>query len=125
MDAFEYGGCCSYSPLTEGRLVMKEGLSPEQIDANGAERITRLTRGSQKWANTRQTKALTTRSHVCGLCNVSFGANNQLQNHYLTQEHINNAAGIHKDIKEPKKKLLHQQHKLMKKHYCAICDYSG
>jgi len=44
---------------------------------------------------------LASKKFSCNLCNVSFGANNQLENHKLTQKHINNASGIIKAVKNP------------------------
>jgi hypothetical protein len=70
-------------------------------------------------------KALALKLFSCNLCNVSFGANNQLENHKLTQKHINNAAAIIKAVKNPAAKDRMSSNLTTRRYYCSCCDYAA
>jgi hypothetical protein len=131
LDTLEYDGCCGYVSLTEKVQDTHENPTPEQIDVDDSERKLRNsgeTHGQERTAhdqkNKRQ-KALASKKFSCNLCNVSFSANNQLENHKLAQKHINNASGIMKAVKNPTVKERMSRNLTARKYYCSSCDYAA
>lgn len=134
IDALEYDGCCTHFSLTEKLQDWREKFSPEQIDAIDSERKSqnirrdRKTRGPQRIAKDnkkKREKALATQRFSCNLCNVNFGAGNQLEKHKRTQKHINNASGITKPVKNPQAKQRRSNNAATRKYYCSSCDYAA
>ncbi len=134
LDTLEYDGCYGHVSLTEKVQDTHENPTPEQIDTVDSERKLRNsrrdreTRGQERTAHdqkNKREKALASKKFSCNLCNVSFGANNQLENHKLTQKHINNASGIIKAVKNPTAKERMSRNITARKYYCSSCDYAA
>jgi len=134
LDTLKYDGCCGHVSLAEKVQGCLENLAPEQIDALDAQRKLRnsrrdrKTRGPERVARdqkNKREKALASNKFACNLCNVSFGANNQLDNHELTEKHINNVNGIIKPVKNPTAKARMARDLAAKKYHCSSCDYSA
>lgn len=134
LDTMEYDGCCGHVSLTEKIHDAFENLTHEQIGSIDAERKLRnsrrdvVTRGPERISKDRKKKrekALASKKFSCNLCNVFFGANNQLTNHKLTPKHINNANGIVKTVKNPVAKARLSRNLIARRYYCSSCDYAA
>jgi hypothetical protein len=134
LDTLEYDGCCSHISLQEKVQDADENLTPEEIDALHSERKLRdsrrdrETRGPEKHAQdqkNKREKALALNRFVCNICNLSFGAGNQLENHKRTQGHINKAAGIVKSVKNPVATERQSRNQTEKRYYCSSCEYAA
>lgn len=134
LDTLEYDGCCGHVSFTEKVQDACENLTPEQIGTLDSERKLRNsrrdreTRGQERIARDQKNKrkeALASKKFSCNLCNVAFGANNQLENHKLTQKHINNARGIIKAVKNPTAKERMSGNLAARRYYCSSCDYAA
>lgn len=135
VDTLEYDGCCGHVALYEQiRGSIEEHLSAEEIDAvHSARKLKnsrrdRETRGAERHAQDqkkKREKALAEGRFVCNICNISFGANNQLEHHKTLPKHLNKAAGIVKVVKNLVAKERHNRNLAKKRFYCACCDYAA
>jgi len=132
LDTREYDGCCSHVSLYECIQGADEVLTPEQLDAIEAARKLRSSRrdsavrGKERTALSAKKKRdnnLATKKYSCHLCNVVFGAGNQLENHKRLQKHIDRAAGITKVAKNIRAKERNAANLAARRFYCSDCDY--
>jgi hypothetical protein len=134
LDTLEYDGCCSHVSLKEKVQDVDETLTPEQINVLDSERKLKnsrrdaVTRGPERTAismkKTRE-RALATKKWACNLCNVTFGAKNQLEHHKKLQKHLDKAAGIAKAVKNPRANERHNENAAARRYYCSPCDYNA
>jgi hypothetical protein len=134
LDTLEYDGCCGHVSLYEKVQGARENFTPEQINTLDSERKLKNSRRDSKThgqertardAKKKREKALASRKFSCNLCNVFFGANNQLDNHKLTQKHIDNARGIIKAVKNPTAKERMSRNLAARRYYCSSCDFAA
>lgn len=137
LDTIEYDGCCSHSPLYEripGEIGDLTSEQVKQVEAIQSEkrlqqsRRDNSTRGPERIrldSKRRREKALATNKFFCDVCNVKFGAGNQLRNHKRTQKHINNAADIIKTVRKPQVTERLSANVAARRYYCSDCDYAA
>ena len=133
-DTLPYDGCCGHFSIDEGINDTKSLLSAEEIDALDSERKLKAsrrdhqTRGKERTAassrRTRQ-KALLSRKWSCDVCNVNFGARNQLRHHETLPRHINNITGTATQVKNPRAKERHNENLVARRYYCSTCEYAA
>jgi len=134
LDSLEYDGCCGHFSLSEKIDGQVAYLTPEQIDAVDSDRKLQNSRRDAKKrgpvktsisSKKRRENALAQKKFSCDLCNVFFGAKNQLRNHKLTQKHIDNVDGVIRTVKNPRSKARMAENFAAGKYHCSTCNYTA
>ncbi len=134
LDTMDYDGCCNHFSLVEGGNDILDVLSPEELDdveretkirnsrRDNAKRGATIKRLDQK---KKRQKALANKKWFCSVCNVNFGARNQLSNHETTRKHLDKVAGITRPVKTPLVAVRHAENIAAKRFRCNPCDYNA
>lgn len=115
LDAFQYEGLCSHSPLGEGLSWCD--LTTEQAEAVAAER-----RQAKRASDTRKlAKAKATKKFNCKTCKRAFNTRNQKDRHDGTPYHKSRLDGV-RIAKTPQAKSMAKSVNL-KRFPCHLCEY--